>query len=491
MTDRKSSNHIFIQMHRVPPFFTGRSMFRALFLGMCLAVFGCQSKDVGPPNFILFVADDMRWDIPGYSGNHVIHTPHIDRLAKTGIVFTRAYVTTSICSVSRASILSGQYGRRHGLWGFGAGFSDSAFQKSYPMVLRDGGYYTGYVGKYGVGPTKEYARQFDFWRGFEHQGTYYHRDSMGNPVHLTRLIGEQSIEFLAERDDSKPFLLVVGFKAPHVQDGAPPAPEKLFPADPAYAHEYADVEWSRPVAADTQYFDHFNRAFTEGNEARKRWVNRFSTEDRYDRSMEGYYGLVHGLDVSIGKILQEVEDQGLTDNTIVLFTSDNGFYLGEYGFAGKWYGSEPSVRVPLVICNPRTTEGAGSKTLDDLVLNIDIAPTIIDYAGLPVPPEMQGASLTQLLEGESAGWRQDFLYEHLWPLNTGYHIPSTEGIIGDRFKYMRYFNGFNPDTIIFEELYDLNTDPNELTNLISSEFHGELKDSLVRRLDVLLMRSAK
>jgi arylsulfatase A-like enzyme len=358
-------------------------------------------------------------------------------------------------------------------------FSQEAFSQTYPMLLKAAGYYTGYIGKWGVGSTRLPALSFDYWGGFEHQGVYFEPGGRGDGVHSTRKIGGQALEFLRSRDERKPFVLSIGFKAPHVQDNAPPDPEKIFPADPAYADVYEDVAWTRPAAADERHFQHFPAVFTERNEARNRWRHRFSTPARYDASLEGYYRLVHGVDVVVGELLHELERQGIADDTVILFSSDNGFYLGEYGFAGKWYGSEPSVRVPLILFDPR--EGAArGRRVSKIALNIDIAPTLLSLAGVSRPEAMQGRDLMQAVSGTAESWRSDFFYENLWPASARPYIPSTEGVIAGRYKYMRYFSSRRPDEVIFEEMYDLKHDPGELSNLIDAADSREQRSRLVK-----------
>ncbi|RMG70503.1 MAG: hypothetical protein D6722_08600, partial [Bacteroidetes bacterium] len=369
------------------------------------------------PNLILLLADDMRWDQPSFTGRSQLQTPNLDRLAQGGVVFEQAYVTTSICSASRASIFSGQYGRRHQLWGFGQGFSTAQLTQTYPLQLKYAGYQIGFIGKYGVGNPALVAPSFDYWAGFGGQGSYYQTDANGQPLHLTRKIGQQMQEALDQfAQDDRPFCLSVSFKAPHVQDGAPPEPEKLFPADPAYASLYESEVWQKPPTADSAFFGHFSPEFVAGNEARKRYHTRFRTPERYDASREGYARLIHGLDVVVGELLDSLEAKGLAGETVIIFTSDNGFYLGEYGFAGKWYGSEASARVPMVLMDPRGGRPRG-ETRSGLALNIDLAPTLLDLAGVEAPGGMQGRSLLDLID-RAPDWRQAFFYEHLWPSGT-------------------------------------------------------------------------
>ncbi|WP_235296944.1 sulfatase family protein [Portibacter marinus] len=444
-------------------------------------MYSCLPKEspTAPPNIIFLLSDDQRWDMVGINGNEVIQTPNLDNLARKGANFVNHYVTTSICSVSRASILSGQYGSRHQLWGFGQGFDKEAFDNTYPMILKRNGYFTGFIGKYGVGSILLPSAHFDYWNGFGGQGNYSQINEDGTPIHLTQKIGNQVIDFIQRVPNDQPFCLSVSFKAPHVQDGAPIS--RIFPYDLEYQSMYTEVVWEKPLTAAPEYFDHFNGdGFGQNNVARQRYRRRFDTEERYDRSLEGYYRLVHGIDVQLGRMIKELEIAGLADNTIIIYTSDNGFYLGEYGFAGKWYGSEPSIRTPLIIHDPRM---AAVGEVEGISLNIDLAPTILNYAGITAPANYQGQTLLPLITGESGEIRSSFLYEHLWPLTPGYVIPSTEGVVTKTQKYMRYFPGLSPDNVVFEEFYDLVKDHHETRNLISDPDYESERNELKELLE--------
>ena len=416
------------------------------------------NREAGPPNIVFLLADDLRYDFVGFAERPAMRTPALDALARRATVFDSAYVTTAICSVSRASILSGQYGRRHGLWGFGQGFADTAFAKTYPALLRDAGYYTGFVGKWGVGPTAPVREGFDFWRGFDHQGTYHHRRADGSPVHLTRLIGEQVDTFLAAAAaQDRPWQLSVSFKAPHVLDGAGNTPAALLPTDPAFDTLTPVEGWASPRAADEAYADYFPpEHFGAESEARKRFETRMGTPERRAETIQRYGRLVLGIDEVVGRLVAELEALDLADNTVIVFTSDHGLYLGEYGFAGKWYGSEPAIRIPLFVYDPRRS----AVRRGDYALNIDFAPTMLELASVAAPEGMQGESLVGLLGERDGGseprLRERFYYEHLWPESAyeAYPIPSTEGTVDRRYKYMRYFRGADGDApALFEELY--------------------------------------
>lgn len=452
-----------------------------VFITIVLLSAACQSpaEEQPPtsPNIIFLLADDHRWDALGYAGNDIIQTPNLDDLAANGIYFNNAFVTTSICAVSRASILTGQYARRHGIWDFSTELSDSAFSQTYPMLLKQAGYRVGFIGKYGVGDEMP-EQAFDYWKGFPGQGKYEHTDSAGNYVHLTRIMGDQAVEFLQSREE-KPFCLSVSFKAAHVQDEDP----RQFLYDSAYQDLYTNVEIPLPETGDTAYWEVFPEEFRAHNEARIRWYKRFSTPTHYQESVKGYYRLVYGIDVVVGRIRQALQEMGADENTVIIYIGDNGFYLGEHGMAGKWYGHEESIRVPLFIYDPRLEESQRGKRMDAMALNIDIAPTILHVAGIVPPAQMQGKNLFQLTHDPQAPWREDFLYEHLFDHP---NIPMSEGVVGERYKYVRYFKNNNKDDLIYEELFDLQNDSHEVHNLITNEEYNALADELTHRLDTLL-----
>ena len=419
------------------------------------------------PNIVFLLTDDQRWDALGFVGNDVIETPNMDELARNGVYFRNAYVTTPICAVSRASILSGQYARRHGIWDFDTSFSGSAFSQTYPMLLRKAGYRIGFIGKFGVG-TDLPAQDFDYWRGFADQGVYEHYDNQGRPVHLTHLIGDQANEFLRSNPNDQPFALSISFKAPHGP----------FIYDPAYEDLYASTVIPEPPKASVDSWERFPSFFKTNNQARTSWQRRFSTTERYQATVKAYYRLLKGVDVVIGRIRGELERLDLADNTVLIFTSDHGFYLGSHGLGGKWYGHEESIRVPFILYDPRLPAEQRGQIKDEMVLNIDVGPTLLSLGGLLIPARMQGEDVTTLLRQEPARWRQDFLYEHLFDHPC---IHKSEGLVEKRYKLLRYIEQDPP----FEQLYDLERDPLELTNVADDADYAGVKRRIRERLEVL------
>lgn len=420
------------------------------------------------PNIIVLLADDLRADALGYAGNRIVQTPNLDRLASEGTVFRNAFVTTSICAVSRASIFAGQYARRTGIYDFSTRFSNEAWAECYPELLRKGGYRTGFIGKFGVGSSAP-TNTFDYWDGFNGQGRY---SAAKGTNHLTRRMGESARRFLTS-DDPRPFCLSISFKAPHAQDGA----AREFPPDAADEALYSNAQIPIAPSVSDEAFQKLPEPLQK-SEGRTRWQRRFATAEMRERTVKDYYRLITGMDREIGRIRQVLREHGLDKNTIIIFTSDNGFYLGEHGLADKWFMHEESIRVPLLVYDPRA--GGRSAHSDALVLNIDLAPTILDFAGVRAPERMQGHSLRPLLSGRAPDhWRREFFYEHHFPY--GGRIPDTEGVRTARWKYIRY-TSTEP---LIEELFDLENDPFELTNLSKAPEHEMRLDALRERWRVL------
>jgi len=430
-----------------------------------------KNKTARRPNIIFLLTDDQRWDTMGCMGNQIIQTPNMDRIAGDGALFENAYVTTSICCASRASIFTGQYARRHGIHNFGVDFSADALAQTYPALLRRDGYRTGFIGKFGIGENMP-VDNFDFWRGFGGQGKYDHKDKDGNYIFLTQLMGNQAAEFLQGCGEKQPFCLSISFKAPHVQG------TNDFVYDPAYRQLYKDKVIPAPKTAEPKYFEALPK-FLRESEARLRWVPRFSTEEKFQENVKAYYRLITGVDTAIGHIRDELGRLELDDNTVIILIGDNGFYLGEHGLAGKWFGHKESIRVPLIIYDPRLPAKSRGQKHRQIALNIDIAPTILALAGRDIPKTMQGRSLMELVDQRAVEWRKDFFYEHL--CSQFKTIPKSEGLVGQRWKYMRYFE----QKPVYEQLYDLKKDSFEVQNLAKNKKYRGILASMRKRCNEL------
>ncbi len=431
---------------------------------------GTKPETGARPNIILLLTDDQRWDALGAAGNPVIRTPNLDRLASRGIFFENAFVTTSICATSRASIITGQYATRHGVWDFQTALSSSQLAESYLGILKAAGYRLGFIGKWGINSPP--ADLFDYNRAFGGQGQYFVKTD-GETQHLTSLMGDQAVEFLSTIDPGTPFCLSVSFKAPHVQDSYDVS-QPPFPFDLAFKDLYEDALIEPPATSAASHFAGLPN-FLKNSENRMRWAVRFWGPRRYQESVKGYFRLITGVDTAVGRILKALQIQGLSRNTVVIFTSDNGFFLGEHGLAGKWLPYEASIRVPFVVFDPRS-HGLAAGRRKQMVLNIDVAPTIVELAGLQIPRSMQGRSLVHLIKSPAPSWREDFFYEHLFKHP---RIPPVEALRTAKWKYVRYLD---PER---EELYDLESDRFEEANLVAEPQYLEELDALRSRFEAL------
>ena len=443
--------------------------------GVILAASACTAIDgrpadhpcAGPPNIVIVLTDDQRADALGCAGNPILQTPRMDALAESGVRFTRAFVTTPICAASRASILTGLYERAHGYTFQRPPLAPEHVHLSYPALLRSAGYRTGFVGKLGVRlPDGAAAEMFDAF----HPRVYpYFADDLGGR-HLTDANTDRAIEFLRESDRGRPFCLSISYNAPHAEDANPE--QYVWPE--ACDSLYADIEIPPPATSDAALFAALP-AFLRDSLNRERWRWRFDTPEKRQRMVKGYYRMISGVDQALGRLLTALEEQGLAEDTVVILTSDNGYFLGERGYAGKWSMHDLSTRVPLVIHDPREPAHLRGRSVDELTLNVDLAPTILCLAGVPVPDSMQGRSLLPLLRGRAADRREEVFTEHLWEYES---IPRTEAVRTSRWKYVRYLD--HPE---YEELYDLVRDPREEVNLAGEESHARRLRELRERCE--------
>jgi arylsulfatase A-like enzyme len=407
------------------------------------------------PNIVLMVTDDQRADAMGCAGNAIISTPHLDALARDGVRFTHAFVTTPICAASRVSILTGLYERTHD-YTFGQPALDvSRLRDSYPFLLRDAGYRTGFVGKLGVKMEEGTPEAlFDSFR----PGVYPYFAEEYEGRHLTEVNTDRAIEFLDEAGSDRPFCLSISYMAPHAEDDNPD--QYVWPA--SCDSLYADVAIPSPPTSDPAFFDALPE-FLRASLNRERWHWRFDTPEKHARMVRGYYRMISGVDAGLGRIREALEERGLAENTVVIVIGDNGYFLGERGYAGKWSMHDLSTRVPLLIHDPRSAERGGVRA--GFALNVDLAPTILDLAGVPVPDAIQGRSLLPLVANRAVAWRDAVFTEHRWDLDA---IPRTEALRTERWKYIRYLD--HPE---YEELYDLQRDPREECNLADDEHRDE------------------
>ncbi|MBL8177136.1 MAG: sulfatase [Bryobacterales bacterium] len=429
------------------------------------------------PNLLFIQTDDQRFDDLGCYGNSVIRTPHIDRLAAEGVRLRNHFVTTAICCCSRASVLTGQHMLRHGIRDFETPLSAAQFHETYPAILRRNGYRTAFLGKYAIGRPDESIRhlslpasQFDFWFGFP-QSINFKQSERGQTRHLTPLMTEKAVQFLESTPANQPFCLSLNFKEPH-------GPWNFF--DPDRRDLYKNAAISPPATYTREAFEAlpaFLRTGLNGNKE-GRWPQN-AAEAFLDDARTCYH-LVTGVDDAVGKVMEALRRTGADSNTVVIFTSDNGSMRGAHGLHGKWIAYEESIRVPMIVRDPRLRPALRGGVRRQMTLNIDIAPTLLALAGIAAPPLMQGRNLMPVVTGANAAWREDWFYEHTYNTPPSrLPIPSCEALRTRRWKYVRYTSP-NP---AFEQLFDLQTDPGERRNLAPLTAHKPLLERLRLRCE--------
>ena len=468
-----------------------------------------------PPNILIIVSDDHAFQsIQSYSGNYGI-TPNIDRLAKEGAIFTNAFVTNSICAPSRAVLLTGKYSHINGHRDNRSRFNVA--QDIFPRRLQSGGYQTAWVGKWHL---ESYPQGFDFWKILPGQGFYYNPDfiSMTGDTarvegYCTEVITDMALQWLNGRDKAKPFCLVVGEKATHrtwmpdIQDlGHFDTVNFKLPAtfwDDYSGREAAKKQFMEIETLKLDYDLKLNAEDGFGNanykrftsDQQKAWDRYYDdveedfrsrnlsgkdlTEWKYQRYMRDYMSTALSLDRNIGRMLDYLDDQGLSDNTLVVYTSDQGFYLGEHGWFDKRFMYEESMRTPLLMRYPRLIK-PGTEIVD-LVLNLDLAPTFLSIGGVDVPQSIQGKDLRQLFRSEVQDWR-DAVYYHYYEYPDEHRVMPHFGVRTKRYKLIRFYGDSN-----FWELYDLHTDPSEVTNLYGRSGYSKITSGLKEKLRNLIV----
>jgi len=437
-----------------------------------LCLFTVASVKAEPMNVVVLLADDWRFDTLGCAGHPILRTPHLDAMAKDGFRFTHSCVTTSICGVSRASLFTGQWMSRHGNPAFQ--MFKTPWLETYPGLLRENGYWVGHVGKWHNGPFPK--ERFDFGRSYA--GTHWVKRPNAEPIHVTQLNENDAMEFLQKRPKDKPFCLTLAFFASHAEDNNP----KQYLPQPGSESLYADVTIPIPKLATHEALKRLPPFLQlPWNEGRKRWTWRFDTPEKYQSMMKNYYRLCTEVDTVCGRVMAELKKQGVLDNTLVIFTGDNGYFHGERGLADKWYPYEESIRVPLIVRDPRMPEMKRGMTNDDFVLNVDIAPTILSATNITAPKSMQGRDFAPLYRESkipALPWREEFFYEHAVITNKD-RIPSSQALVRREAKYL-----FWPD-FEYEELFDLKSDPQEQNNLVADPKREKQLREMKQRFDEL------
>ena len=445
-----------------------------------------------PPNVVFIMSDDHAAHAVSAYGSRINRTPGIDRIAERGMRLDSAFCTNSICAPSRAAILTGTYNHVNGVTTLDTPLDNSLV--TFPRLLREAGYQTAMIGKWhlGHGPNAD-PSGFDFWRVLPGQGHYYDPVMLaaGGEVverggYVTDLITEDCIDWIDRRDPDRPFLLLCHHKAPHRRwepaprhtalfDGVDiPEPETMFEdLIDGHADRAAVVRAMRMRLMDLDPIYDLKAPVPDGldSEAELRW--------RYQRYIKDYLRVVAAVDEGVDRILDHLEAIGVADDTIVVYTSDQGFFLGDHGWFDKRLMYEESLRMPFLVSYPRRVEPGSSS--DAMVLNVDVAPTILEWCGVEVPEWMQGRSAVPVLEGETpADWRSSMYYRYWMHRDGAHNVPAHLGVRTATQKLICYYNdpcdqlGANgPIDPIEWEFFDLASDPFETTNLIGDPSRAE------------------
>jgi len=434
------------------------------------------------PNIVFILSDDQPYRAQS-SVESWFSTPNIDRLAEESVVFNNAFVTSSICCASRASFFTGQHSIRNGIASFDTPLQTEQLQQSYSGILRQAGYRTAFLGKYGIGHTRSGAPkelclpadQFDLWYGFQQSPNYWQLED-GEKKYLTTVMEEKAIKFIKETPREDPFLLIMCLPEPHGQAG----PWNYH--DPDFVVEEPKNPAPKPETMTQAAYDRLPQAIKE---SRNTYVLGAAYHSGLSLSYQDYMEIVRDYtartDLAVGRIRNALRETGLEENTIVIFASDNGSMWGAHGIAGKWNMYEESIRVPMMIHDPRLKKSKNGER-DQMVLNIDVASTILDMAELPIPEQMQGMSLLPLVYKTNTKSRKDWYYEHEVQVGSKVkELPQCEGVRTERWKYIRY-----KDTQpVQEELFDLKNDPDEMNNLVFNFEYQKTLNQLRKRCDDL------
>jgi len=404
------------------------------------------------PNLLVLLTDDQRVDTLGcYNPQCPIKTPNLDRLAAQGIRFRNGFVTTPICVVSRASILTGRYACNARQHQFQVPMPDDVFEHSYPVYLHQAGYFNGHFGKYGVGITELHKQAFDVFEGQAGQGPPF-REYQGRTLHDSEWLTVKTREFLDRVPAGQPFCLQLSYKAPH--SSSVPAPEDDHLLDD-YDFQRRPMDTAEAHAALPEH--------VKNGYGRRCYQAFFGSGKGHNPYLRQYFEKIVSVERSVGMIRQMLDERGLAGNTVILFLSDHGTHFGEKQLGGKWTPYEQSLRVPFIVYDPRPQARKGV-IRNEMVLNIDVAPTLLELAGVPAPRIMDGRSMVSLIHGRDQAWRDHFFFEHYTsPARTRY-IPRNVGVRYVNTKYVRWID---PD-IPVEEFFDLKKDTMEANNLIGS-----------------------
>lgn len=462
---------------------------------MCFFLPATKAAQDKQPNILVILTDDHRWDALGFLGHPFLKTPNLDRIAKEGVHFSNAFVTTSLCSPSRASIFTGRYAHNHRVVD-----NYNPLPKGliyFPQYLQKAGYETAFIGKWHMGGEIDDPQPgFDHWISFKGQGVYfsdpskakakgryvpqavndgYNADGKRRPQqkYITDELTEFALDWLKARkpaDGNKPWMLFLSHKAVHAD---------FLPAN-RHAFQYEKQSWTAPDSWFNQPEKFRDVPMWVKNQRNSRHGVQFAYYTDLDLATyyRRYCETLLAVDETTGAVMQALEDRGELDETVILYLGDNGFLFGEHGLIDKRCAYEDSIRIPMLMRAPMFSEG--ERTIEEVVANIDIAPTLLDVAGISTPDQMDGRSFLPLVKGEESEWRDYLLYEYYWERNYP-QTPTMHALHGEQYKYVRYHGIWDVD-----ELYDLKSDPEESKNLINDPKHADTVKRLNARLFEIL-----
>lgn len=442
------------------------------------------------PNVLYILCDDLRPDAIGCLGSKHVRTPQIDALAKRGVTFMNTFCTTSLCSPSRASILTGLYAHRHGVRD---NFTElPKHLPQWPTALQSEGYTTAYIGKWHMGENNDDPRPgFDWFISHKGQGKYFDTEWNVNgqkretPVgYYTHVVTDYALNWLKERKSDEPWALCLGHKAPH---------SFYFP-EPKYEHAFNDVKVSYPASSAMlddkpdwirQRLTTWHGIYGPLFEWRKKFPDaRPEAVADFERMVHAYWGTVLSVDDSVGRMTEFLEKTGQLDNTVIIFMGDNGLLEGEHGMVDKRTMHEPSIRIPMIAAGPGLPAG---KKLEAQVLTLDVAPAILDLCGAAPLANIQGRSFKAVCNGDDPEWREAWFYEYNYEKQFPY-TPNIRGVRTDGWKLMHYPHGDGSPDRHMAEMYDLKNDPLEVTNLAEHKEHAAKRKELESRLATLLAK---
>jgi N-acetylglucosamine-6-sulfatase len=442
-----------------------------------------------PRNVVFILTDDHRYDAMGFTGHPIVKTPNIDRIARRGVHLRNAFVTTALCSPSRATILTGLYAHQHKVVDNNTPVPPGT--TFFPQYLQRAGYQTALVGKWHMGGDDGGPQPgFDRWVSFKGQGSYLpSADGLnvdGKQVaqkgYITDELTDYALDWLRARDRTRPFFLYLSHKGVH-NDYIPATRSSDFIPAERHRGRFDDALFTPPASQSYP---------PEAEATRPRWVRDqrnswhgvdFPYHSTLDvgRFFKRYAETLLSVDESVGRVLDYLAQERLLDATLVIYMGDNGFAFGEHGLIDKRTAYEESMRVPMVMQCPELF--AGSRAVDEVVANLDVAPTVLSAAGLVPPSAMQGSSLLPLARGERLPWRQELLYEYYWERNFP-QTPTVFALRTDRYKFIRYHGVWDVD-----ELFDLRADPLEMTNLAYAPAQSQRVHEMSDRIFALLAAS--